>query len=279
MVYYPHIMKQYFRFIIGSITSLDFYRQLPRLSLLKVALITLSVMAILAGMYATATVSQALPQKRQQLDQLIQDTTAQYPSELVVSWQDGQLTTTRPVVVTQYPQAVSSLLPLETLPAAFFSLQASEAAFLTLTATDLQIASKETQLTTIPLKTLLPAESRTVTSATVEQVLRETLSLSRTSMISLLTGGSIALALVVLVSRIAGILFEIVFFYFLQRVLWGTLSLSSTIKFLLAVSIPAEVIATIHAVALPHSTFPSYSLVLWIYLAVVLLTASSHQSE
>ncbi len=272
-------MKQYVSFITSSIASLEFYRRIPSFSLVRVVSTSVSFLFLLALVYAVGSMAHALPQKQQQLNQLIQDTTAQYPPDLVITWKDGQLTTTRPVLVTPYPQLLSSLLPLDTLPAAFFSLQASESAFLTLTPTQLNIASKETSLTSMPLAVLLPPDERIITATTIEQTLRELTSFSHTNMLSLLIGGTIALMIVFFISRLVGLLFEVVFFYFLQRILWGKLSIATTVKYLLAVSIPAELIATIHATALPHSTFPSYSLVLWIYLAVVLLTASSHQSE
>lgn len=272
-------MKNILTYWIQACTSLDLYKKINQFSLKRVAIYYLFFLVLLNGLYTGFVIYKEFPRKKTQLTTLLADATKYFPADVTVQWTGSELTTTAPIIIQEYPELVTELIPRESLPNTFFALSASTSAFVQVSNTELTFTAQDQPLASIPLTDFLTSEQVTVTAQNAQTTLNQLFAITQEMIISTILAGGIAFAALVSVTRILSLIFELFFIFILQKILGGTLSLATMAKYIVTVSIPAEFISTLVTATIPQSTLPMYSLTLWIYLGIVLITVTSRRSE
>lgn len=272
-------MKNILTYWIQACTSLDLYKKLDQLTLRRVIIYYLVFLVILNGLYSSFVIYKELPRKKAQLTTLLTDAAKYFPSDVTVKWTGSELTSTAPIIVKEYPQLVAEMIPRESLPNTFFALSSSTSAFIRVSNIEVTFTAQDQPLASIPLGDFLTSGEVTVTSKNAQATLWQLFAITQEMIISTILAGGLAFTALVSISRIFSLVFELFFIFILQKILGGSLSLVTMGKYIVTVSIPAELISTLVTAALPQSTLPMYSLTLWIYLGIVLITVTSRRSE
>ncbi len=270
-------MKHFFLYIFGSISSLQFYAQLQKISLIRVVCYYLLLLFITSSFFTAVSAYRLYPSIQNTIASLKREVIIRFPEDLTISWDGSVLLSSKPIVVSGYPKDLTNNFPTDILPENFFALSATPAAFLSVSATHLTFSSKDTVLSSLPLSEIL-IQPTVLTKDSISDALTSESAISTTALFTTVVIAGVVFLVALTVTKLASLLFEILFFYFVQRVLWGTYSLLEIAKLLLAVSIPAEIITTITSSALPHTTVPIFSITLWVYLTIILFSGVFRRS-
>ncbi len=272
-------MKNILTYWIQACISLDLYKKISQFSLKRISIYYLIFLVLLNGLYTGFVIYKELPRKKAQLTALISDAVQFFPPDVTVQWTGNELTTSAPVIVQEYPELVTEFIPKESLPSTFFALSASTSAFIKVSNTELTFTAQDQPLASVPLTDFLTSEQVTITAQNAQTKLWQLFAITQEMIIGTIFAGGIAFVALVSVTRILSLIFELFFIFILQKILGGALSLATMAKYVVTVSIPAELISALVAAGVPQSTLPIYSLTLWIYLGIVLVTVTSRRSE
>jgi hypothetical protein len=270
-------MKDFFRTIGNSISSLDFYQKLGNQPFADSAkfyalFLVLAVVARLAIIYL-----HTIPTFSAGVTTSLQELQKHYPKGLTLQWDGTQLVSSQNPVYIYYPKPLAQFVQDAQFPQFLGYISTNPEttiphldAFLTVTRTELLIPNSNDEVGKIPLVDVLGANTYDVTENTPAQV--SSFWENNKQRYFTLFGFILPFGLYVYlaVQRVFLLLVEGLLFYLFKKISGMPWSYATSVKYAMHVFVPAEIIDMVARFVYPTATISFFSLTVWLYFIALL---------
>ncbi|MFZ1721223.1 MAG: hypothetical protein WAU07_01835, partial [Microgenomates group bacterium] len=261
--------RTYIKTFINSISSAEYYREVLNAPLwfsLRFFLISLFLIGVIETYFF---LTKTVPLAEQILIETAEEAKANFPNDLMVSWNGSTLTSSNPILEISYPSSVNSQaleLPntLATLRTEVSTLSTQELehipSLLVITSSNVYIQDSEGNWKSRSLDSVLPPDESFVltkeNSASSIDVVTEAFQMIRGILLVL---GTTIMVLIAIAGTLAILILESFLGFLLVRLYGVSLSLRQVFQLGLHIMVPAHIAHTVALFSLPEHTFPILS--------------------